>query len=461
MASPSDDKAAPASSSEGLIDPYVNYVRDYFTQRTIHPDQLPDIMFKHIYTGAMGNVWGTLIAGVFFVYFGNAIGLTKFEWGIMSAVGSWVLLSEVLAAAITQRLGHRKGLWLACALADRSIRFVAIMAALILWHMGWPHAGLVLVCSITLATCLGAMAGPPWLSWLADLIPEKEHGEFWGRRSAWVNVAVVCTMLPAAFYMDRLPENLKLHVTIWIFALATIIGLLDLVIHGTIPEPKMVRPKESDFFRQFLTPLRDRGFRPFLIFSFCWTFSAMVGATLITVYIMEDLGGKKNLFGTSLAMMGAYLVGGMLTARWTGALVDRWGPKRVMRMGYLFWAFIPLNWFFLTPASVLWVVGSVNFVAGFFVTAASNACLKIQTRYPPASHRAMYIAVSNCANYVAAGLAGLTAAIMAQHLEHWTWTLDRLTFTSLDIFAAVSLTLRVSTAILLIGPIREHSETPS
>lgn len=461
MASPSDDRGAPPQADEGFIDPYVNYVRDHFAQRSIHPDQLPDIMFKHIYTGAMGNVWGTLIAGVFFVYFGNAIGLTKFEWGLMSAIGSWVLLSEVLSAAITQRLGHRKALWLACATADRSLRFIAIMAALLLWHMDWPHAGLVLVCSITLATCLGAMAGPPWLSWLADLIPEREHGEFWGRRSAWINVAVVCTTLPAALYMDRLPEDLKLRVTIWIFALATIIGLLDLVIHSTIPEPKMARPKESDFFRQFLAPLRDRGFRPFLVFSFSWTFSVMVGATLITVFIMEDLGGKKNLFGMTLAMVGAYLLGGMLTAKWTGSLVDKWGPKRVMRMGYFFWAIIPVCWFFLTPSSVLWVIGAVNFVAGFFVTAASNASLKIQTRYPPASHRAMYIAVSNCANYVAAGLAALVAAFMARQLEHWSWTLDQLTFTSLDVFAGVSLVLRVATANLFISAIREHSDPES
>jgi len=461
MSASPDDRTPPSQADEGLIEPCVNYVRDYFTQRTIHPDQLPDIMFKHIYTGAMGNVWGTLIAGVFFVYFGNAIGLTKFEWGILSAVGSWVLLSEVLSAAITQRVGHRKLLWFICAFSDRSIRFMAIMASLLLWHMGWPHAGLVLVCSITLATCLGAMAGPPWLSWLADLIPEKEHGEFWGRRSAWVNLAVVCAMLPAALYMDRLPEATKLTVTIWIFALATVIGLLDLVIHGTIPEPKMTRPRDPHFFRQFLTPLRDRGFRPFLIFCFCWTFSVMIGATLLTVYIMEDLGGKRNLFGTSLATVGAYLLGGVLTARWTGALVDRWGPKAVMRWGYLFWALIPFSWFFLTPANVLWIIGAVNLVAGFFVTAAANGALKIQTRYPPPSHRAMYIAVSNCANYVAAGLAALVAAFMARQLEHWSWTLNHLTFTSLDVFAGVSLVLRVATANLFISGIREHSDPES
>lgn len=33
-------------------------------------------MRKHIYTGAMGNVWAHLISGIFFVYFGNAVGMT-------------------------------------------------------------------------------------------------------------------------------------------------------------------------------------------------------------------------------------------------------------------------------------------------------------------------------------------------------------------------------------------------
>lgn len=433
------------------------HIRHYFTQRSINTDQLPGIMVKHIYTGAMGNVWAILMTGVFMIYFGNRIGLTKFEWGIMSAIGSWMLLMEIPAAGLTQRLGHRKLLWFLCATTDRSLRFIGIMIALLLWHFNIPHPGLALIATIALATFLGAMAGPPWLSWLTDLIPEKEHGRFWGRRSAWVSIAVLCTMLPAAFFIDRLPEDMKLTVTIWIFLIATVIGIIDIVVHGSIPEPAMARSKDPNFWRHIMEPLRDRGFRPFLIFSFVWTFAVMVGAVLFTVFIMKDMGGDKNIFGTALATTGAYLGGSMLTAKWTGILIDRVGAKKVMRWGYLFWAIIPASWFFFTPGNFLWMIGIFNFIAGFTVAAAINATMKIQTRYPPAAHRAMYIAVSNCATYIASGTACLIAAFIACWLENWSWTTLGARFGLFDVFAAISLILRLYAALFLIKPIQEHS----
>ena len=454
--SASSDNSPGAPRNGGFMAPYVTYVRAYFTQRSIHPDQLPEIMFKHIYTGAMGNIWGTLIAGVFLVYFGNKIGITKFEWGVMSAIVSLMLLMEVLSAGLTQRLGHRKLLWFLCATADRSLRFIGIMISLLLWHFGMPYAGPVLIMAIAIATCLGAMAGPPWLSWLTDLIPEKEHSEFWGRRSAWASLAILCTMLPAALFIDHLPENLKLTVTMWIFTIATVIGLLDLVIHGSIPEPAMARLKDRGYRQHLMTPLRDREFRPFLVFNFMWTFAAMVGATLFMVFIMKDLGGDKHLFGTALATTGAYLIGAVLFAKPAGILIDRAGAKVVMRWGYLFWAMIPVTWFFFTPGNVLWICGILNFVAGFGVAAAMNANMKIQTRYPPPAHRAMYIAVSNCANYTAAGLAGLVAALLAYWLEGWSWTTLGMHFVLFDVFAIISLILRLYAALFLIKPIRER-----
>ena len=432
-------------------------IRRYFAQRSVSAGELPGIMVRHIYTGAMGNVWGTLMAGVFLVYFGNKIGMTKFEWGIMSAIGSWMLLSEVLSAGLTQQLGHRKLLWFLCVSADRSLRMAGILAALLLWRLGMPHAGIALVVFTSAATFLGAMGNPPWFSWLADLIPEKQHGEFWGRRSAWASVSIICTLLPAALCIDRIPENLKLPAVICFFAAATFIGLLDIILHGVIPEPPMARLKDPGHRRHMMTPLRDREFRPFLVFSFAWTFASTIGAALFTVFILKDLGCDRNLFGTVVATTGSYLVGATLTAKWTGTLIDRAGAKAVMRWGYLFWAILPAAWFFFTPGNVLWLCGILNFISGFSVSAALNAFMKIQTRFPPAAHRAMYIAVSNCANYIAAGCAGLAAALLARWLEGWTWTPLGVHFGLFDVLAAISLILRLYAALFLIKPIRERS----
>ena len=70
----------------------------HFAQRAVCPDELPGIMRRHIYTGALGNVWGFLISGVFFIYFGNAIGMSPADWGVLMGLSSFLLSAEVLSA---------------------------------------------------------------------------------------------------------------------------------------------------------------------------------------------------------------------------------------------------------------------------------------------------------------------------------------------------------------------------
>ena len=101
------------------------------------------------------------------------------------------------------------------------------------------------------------MSTTPWLSWVADYIPEEVHGRFWGKRTAWIAAIMIIALVSAAFLMDRTQERWKLELTVIIFIAATIFGLLDLIIHGTIPEPPMAKPPENSFLQEILLPIRD------------------------------------------------------------------------------------------------------------------------------------------------------------------------------------------------------------
>ena len=107
-----------------------------FRQRLVYAWELPSIMRKHIYTGAMGGTYFTLVTGIVFVYFGNAVGMTPLLWGLMGGIASWVLAGQILSAVVTQRLGHRKLLWFVSALAERIVRLIGILVAYWLWHEG-------------------------------------------------------------------------------------------------------------------------------------------------------------------------------------------------------------------------------------------------------------------------------------------------------------------------------------
>jgi MFS family permease len=422
----------------------------YFVQRVILPFELPSIMRKHIFTGALGNIWFSLIGGIFFVYFGTAIGLSSFQWGLMSAISAWLIAAQLVSAVVTQRTGKRKLIWFIFAVCERGMRLVAILAALWLWQEGIPHAAIVLIVGICLSNFLGTMSTPPWMSWLADIIPEHQHGTFWGRREGWIALSVLAVALPAGFLVDRFPPNNKIHIVTLIFIGATIVGLMDLVIHGTIPEPAMAMPERNHFMGHVLEPLRDCNFRPWLVFTACWNYAVYLGGSLATIYFLDGLRLKENFLGSSIAITAFSLLGSLFLSRWSGKLVDRIGTKRVLLWGHILWGSLPALWLFATPRTALLWIGLSNLVGGSSCSAATTATNKLVTRLPPPEHRAMYVAVSSSLGSLAGGLGVLTAGIILRQFGDWSYTTCGLTIVGFHFVFLLSLCLRLTSAIWLI-----------
>ena len=390
--------------------------RKYFAQRNVFARERPSIMRKHIYTGSMGNIWAHLISGIFFVFFGSSIGMTQFQWGLMAGISSWLIAAQILSARLTEKTGRRKVIWFWLSMGDRVIRLVGILLALWIWATGGVLAPLVLISAICIANLLGTMGGPPWLSWLADIIPEEEHGTFWGRRSMWIALATMFAVVPAGFLMDRIPDEHRLYAAVAIFVVATILGVLDLVIHGTIPEPVVVTStgNQLSLFGDLSTPLRDRAFRPWLVFNGVWTFGMTLGGALGTLYFVNQLGISRNFLGGTLVLTSFTLIGAFLSSRGSGKLVDRFGSTRVLFGGHIFWSLLPLFWLLATPETALLNLGIASVLGGAGAEAARNAANKLIVRTPPPDKRASYAAVSSTIGSIAGGIGVMLAGTLLQ-----------------------------------------------
>jgi len=423
----------------------------YFAQRMIYPWERPSIMRKHIYTGAMGTLYFHLIAGMFFIYFGNRIGVTRFQWGLMGGISSFLLSAQLLGALITQRAGRRKVLWFWAAVVQRGVRLLGIFAALALWQLDRPQASVVLIVAVCVANFFSAIAFPPWMSWFADIIPEEGHGQFVGRRTWWITLTVIAVVVPVGYLFDRTPEAWKLPAVVGMFTGATVIGMLDIFIHGTIPEPRMVLGERGHFLDSLLEPIRDRRFRPWLIFNVCWTFAMTLGGALCTVYLIEDLKIKDNMLGGAIALTVFMLLGALFTVRWTGRLVDHHGPKRVLLWAHLAWSFLPVFWFVATPGTAIFWVSCASLLGGAAGTAGFTAANKLITRFPPPGHCvAMYVAVSSSLGSLAGGLGVISAGTVLKVLSDWHWMMMGMSLCAFHLLFAASFCLRLSSTTLLI-----------
>jgi hypothetical protein len=417
-------------------------------------------MRKHIFTGCLGSVWGNLITGIIYVYFGNVVGMTQFEWGLLGGITSWVVFVQVLGAIAGERARSRKFVWVWSALADRLMRMLGVIGAYLLWRAGYKGAYLIFMTGICLGTVPGNFANGPWFGWLPTIIPPEVQGSFWGRRDSWISLVVMIVALPSGLIMDLVPEGWKLETAAIILVAVSIVGFIDIIIHGTIPEPPHVHSDTQKSFAGMLKPLRDRRFRPWLVFAAFWNFGQSLGGSLCTLYFMNNLGFKSNLLVGMVSTTIVGLLGTFLAARRVGRMVDRYGIKRMLMLGHFFWSTLPFIWLFATPPNAWLWIGLANLVGGAFPAAANNAGVKLVTRFANPEESSMYMAVSTTIGSFCAGLGSIAAGIFLNVVGDWSFTVVGLVVSGFPMLFLISGALRMATVFSLIPRIKVTGARP-
>lgn len=415
----------------------------------VYPWELPSIMRKHIVTGAMGTAYMVLMSGMFLVSFGNTLGLQYWHWALLSALSSAVLVLQLVSAFVVARLGARKRLWYITSILSRMLRGGAVVALYWLSEPMPQAARVLFLMLLVLGNSFAALGTPPWLSWLADIIPEPDHGRFMGRRSAWLALAHMGVAVPLALAVDWAPEEAKVTVLMVGFALGFAVGILDLVIHRTIPEPLMASVPRRGFWRSVKVPLSDRAFRPWLVFNAFWTFAMTLGGSLAMVHFVQNLGIRRNLLGGSLVLIMLPLVGTTLTGRWMGRMVDRYGVRPMLLCGHLLWATLPGWWMLARPDSALLWLGVGALAGGVGSATANIAAQKLITRLRSSDQVSMYAAVSACTGSLAGAFGPMVAGVVLHLSEGLSWSVGPFTLIGFHAIFLASFLLRLSSTLLI------------
>ncbi len=410
--------------------------------RMIYAWELPSIMRKHIVTGAMGTVYFAIISGMFLVAFGGSIGMEDWQWSLISAGTSLALLFQLASAHVVGRTGNRRHFWFVTSLTGRMVRGAAIATAFYLSCVTPGGARTAFILMLVIASVFDAICSPPWMSWLADIIPEEQHGHFWGRRGAWISLANVCIVVPLGFLVDRTPTGWTQEVLLLVFALALVLGFTDLFIHRTIPVPPMELAPRHHFWQGVAAPFRDPRFRPWLTYNAAWTFSMTLGGAVAVVFFVRNLGISRNLFGGSIVLIMLPLLGTALTGKRIGLMVDRYGVKKTLGWGSRLWAILPAFWLIATPGTALLCLGAAACIGGLGSTMALNASNKLTTRLPDREHVAMYVAVSTCVASLAGASGSALAGLVLYFTRGMTWQVAGVTVVGFHFLFAASFVLR-------------------
>jgi FOG: HEAT repeat len=243
------------------------------------------------------------------------------------------------------------------------------------------------------------------MSWMADLIPESTRGSFFLKRSAVYQAVNVAWFFLASVMLDLFPDQSRSWAYAAIFGIGAVGGVVDIVIHIWIPETERVaRPTFT--IADFVEPLKDRNFMRYAL---------AIGFAQFGLYMAGPFQGPYVTSPEAVAAPNVWL--GIMTVisqlTWVaiaplwGFLMDRYGRKPVVLMGYLV-GLSTLGYVFLTPRDYAIVLPLLSLAAGFFGPAFWDGSAQLMLTLAKPERRVVYIGWYNTIIGVitAAGAAG-------------------------------------------------------
>lgn len=270
---------------------------------------------------------------------------------------------------------------------------------------------------LTVATLANSISSVAWSASIAQIVPPRISGRYFGRRNlaygAWTLIAVL-----AAGKIVDLAENSALAFTL-IFAVAGLARLSGLFFLGKMKFPPAIYEKKNEAFAfsEVLVPLRDRNYRYYMLFVGMWGLFLNMGLPFYTVFLLRSLDfnvGHTVLFAT----LGT--LGGIITLRSWGLLSDRFGNKPVQYVCSYAWIVAGLvGWLAASPALnnhlylVYLVVGGAT--AGFQLT-QFNLMLRLTPQGMGSLYVAVFLAVTSALTALGPVLGGALLAVTPDQL---------------------------------------------
>ena len=259
------------------------------------------------------------------------------------------MMLQIPAALVAERLPQRKPFFFVTNLTHRALWFIP--AFLPLFMPGGPTTTtIIILCAIGLSSVFAQMAVPPWMSWMADLVPENIRGRFWGRRQSWCMAAYLVAMFAAGKVLDAFPDPKVTGdftgFTI-VFGFCAAMGCMDIILHWYVPEP---RPTPIRNKKPIATRIRELwampDFRRLTLTFSMWSFGCAIPGAFSFVYLKREYAVTYSQL--TLLVVASSLSITILSSIW-GTIMDRLGSRAFGILMMFSGPVASLSWFFIAP----------------------------------------------------------------------------------------------------------------
>ncbi len=421
-----------------------------------------------------GSVWMNATAGTPFAGYAKALGASKFQFGLLGALPFIASLMSIPASLLIEATGKRKRIFLWGLYFQRLMWFpIAILPLLIVKQWGFARSGPAMALFLWLVFLMHtgqAVGGPAWVSWMADIVPDRVRGKYFSRRRQWGILTAVPAALGVGWLLDHYGSSDRPLIMLgWcsvVFMAAAVFGFADIHLFQFVPDVPKAPQSGKGLLKAWREPLRNKQFLWFAGFVGTLTFAVGFMGQFVTLYIMKQMSadgaGRQMNMVTQLMVIVAPAVAQLLVLPVWGIAADRMGKRPLLIVAALGLVPVALGWCFVSRETI-WLGYLLSAAGAALWTGVeiANFNLAMEMCADNEGGGTSYVAVNSVIINIAGCLGNLTFGLVAQLLENWQWQTGWKIFTSFDVLFAMSAVLRLAAVVVFLPHIHEPASRPT
>lgn len=260
-----------------------------------------------------------------------------------------------------------------------------------------------LVAVISVSSLAAVAGGNAWMSWMADLVPARIRGRYFGRRTALCAIGGAASSLAAGLAFDAATAHGVVAPALSALALVSWIGaVVSTRLMRRQHDPRQHAPR-SPIARDLVEPFIHGPSQRILTYQATWSVALGLTASLTAVYMLKTL----HIGFTGMAIYTAALAGArVLTTPLWGRILDRIGARPVLVVCSVGSALVSALWIFAAPGR-LWPIALDAVLSGVLLGGQGLAAFAIPIAVAPRASRTMLLSAFVMAGGLAFGLGSI------------------------------------------------------